>query len=72
MFVLIQTLFSCRGTGLYKLFNPAIADGRTWCNLGKQGEQGKHGKDGKHQPDDLKHWTYDAKHNPGSAKAGRT
>ena len=45
--------------GLYKLFHPAIHDGRTW---NKCGEHGEHGKDGKHQPGDLKHSTYDSKH----------
>ena len=54
------------------MLHPAIPDGRTWCNLGEHGGQGKHGEDGKHQPDDLKHWTYDAKHDPWSAQAGRT
>ena len=30
--------------------------------MGEHGEQGKHRKKGKHQPDDLKHSTYDSKH----------
>ena len=37
----------------------AIPHGKTWSNLGEHGEQGKHRKKGKHQPDDLKHSTYD-------------
>ena len=48
--------------GLYKLFHPAILDGRTWSKLGEHGDHGEHGKDGKHQLDDLKHPIYDSKH----------
>ena len=40
----------------------AIPHGKTWSNLGEHGEQEKHRKKGKHQPDDLKHSTYDSKH----------
>ena len=47
--------------GLYKLFNPAIPDGRSWSNLGEHGEHGKHGKDGKLQLDDLEQSIYDSK-----------
>ena len=39
-------------SGLHKLWNPAILDGRTWNKFGER-EHGEHGKDGKHQPDDL-------------------
>ena len=39
--------------GLYKLFHPAILDGRTWSKLGGHGEHGEHGEHGKHQPDNL-------------------
>ena len=45
--------------GLYKLFHPAILDGRTWSKLGEHRE---HGIDGKHQPHALKHSIYDSKH----------
>ena len=47
--------------GPYKLFHPAIPDGRTWSKLGEHGEHGEHGKHGKDskcsicQPDDSKH-----------------
>ena len=56
-----QQTVNMLSAGLYKLFHPAVQDGRTWSNLGEHGghgERGEHwqrGKDGKHQPDYLKH-----------------
>ena len=46
-------------SGLYKLFHPAILDGKTWSKFGEHGERGGHGKDGRHQPDDLKPFIHD-------------
>ena len=52
--------------GLYKLFQPAIPDGRAWSKLaepielGEHREHREHGKD--HQPDGFKHSIHDSKH----------
>ena len=48
-----------KDSGLHKLWNPAIRNGRTWNKFGEYGEHGEHGKMENIKPEDLK--THDSK-----------